>query len=359
MTAAPTPSPFVPPWWCRGPHCQTLFPYLLRRTPRIALRRERLELPDGDFLDLDWGPATHGPIVLVLHGLEGSSDSKYTRGLLRALHARGWRGVVMHFRGCSGEPNRLARSYHSGETGDLAHVVSQLRSRAPATPLAAVGYSLGGNVLLKWLGETGAAAPLDAAVAVSVPFVLAESAARLERGLSRLYQWVLLRSLRRSVAEKRARVALPLRVRNLSALRSFRDFDEHVTAVLHGFRGADHYYAASSSRPLLRRIAVPTLIVHALDDPFMWPQTAPAPAEVSATVALELPAQGGMSALSPVAGRGAHATGSSSAFLTFSRLTWRPAHPAVLPASRATPYLRTISRNALRSFGSSSSAASS
>ena len=120
------PRPFVPAWWCRGPHLQTLWPYLFRRMPRVELRRERLELPDGDFLDLDWTKNSRGPIVIVLHGLEGSSDSKYARGLLKAVHDHGWRGVVMHFRGCSGEPNRLPRSYHSGETTDLAYVVKLL-----------------------------------------------------------------------------------------------------------------------------------------------------------------------------------------------------------------------------------------
>src|SRR5439155_15928585 len=139
-----------------------------RFAPRIAFRRERFELPDGDFVDVDWTPRSAGPIVLLLHGLQGSSRSRYARGLARALDRAGWRCAVLHFRGCSGEPNRLARSYHSGETGDVAEIAARLKQREPATPLAAIGVSLGGNVLLKWLGETGAPAPLAAAVAVSV-----------------------------------------------------------------------------------------------------------------------------------------------------------------------------------------------
>jgi hypothetical protein len=286
--------PFTPAWWCRGPHAQTLWPYLVRRRPRVALKRERLELPDGDFLDLDWtGDGDDRPIVVVLHGLEGSSQSKYARGLLHALQRRGWRGVVMHFRGCSGEPNRLPRSYHSGETGDLAHVLEVLRARSPDVPLAAVGFSLGGNVLLKYLGERGTAAPLRAAAAVSVPYLLAHSAARLGRGFSRVYQWSLLRRMRAALATKRGRMTLPITVSDLCTLRGFRDFDEHVTAPLHGFRGADHYYEAASSRPYLRAIARPTLLLHALDDPFMTEDVVPATHELSPSTRLELYRSGG------------------------------------------------------------------
>jgi hypothetical protein len=266
---------------------------LVRRAPRVPLQRERLELPDGDFLDLDWlAPVdANGPLVVVLHGLEGSSDSQYARGLLAAARRRGWRAVVMHFRGCSGEPNRLARSYHSGDTGDLAHVITELRARSPRLPIGVVGYSLGGNVLLKWLGETGSAV-IDAAVAVSVPYDLACAAERLARGVSRLYQWELLRRLRASLRRKCRRIALPLRV-EAGALRTFRDFDEHVTAPLHGFRGADHYYAVASARQYLPGIRVPTLLLHARDDPFMTEQAIPRPQELSATTTLELYAHGG------------------------------------------------------------------
>ncbi|BAU48696.1 alpha/beta hydrolase [Sulfurifustis variabilis] len=289
-------APFEPAWWCRGAHLQTVWPTCFRRTPRPPLARERLELPDGDFLDIDWAfrmPSAGRPTVLVLHGLAGSSRSPYARGLLAALAREGWNAGLMHFRGCSGEPNRLARSYHSGETGDLEQVVAVLHERAGDTPLALVGISLGGNVLLKWLGERGASAPVRAAVAVSVPFVLARAADRLEVGPSRLYQWYLLRCLRRSLEIKRRRVNVPLAVENLARLRRFRDFDEHVTAPLHGFRGAEHYYAAASSRPFLSRIAVPTLIIQARDDPFLSPDAIPDARELPDGVKLELYANGG------------------------------------------------------------------
>jgi hypothetical protein len=284
---------FKPAWWCRSPHGQTLWARLVRRPPHVALWRERLELPDGDFIDLDWTEKGSGPIVIVLHGLEGSSDSPYARGLLQAIERRSWRGVVMHFRGCSGEPNRLPRSYHSGDTGDLAFLVTTLRRRDPRTPLAAVGFSLGGNVLLKWLGKAGSVAPLNAAVAVSVPFVLHGAAARLQLGFSRLYQWQLLRSLRRTVDAKQRHMELPLKSRDLSALKNFRDFDEHVTAPLHGFDSADHYYTVSSSRQYLGGITVPTLLLHARDDPFMTESAIPRPDELSESVTLELSPHGG------------------------------------------------------------------
>jgi hypothetical protein len=284
---------FKPAWWCRGPHGQTLWARLARRSPHVALRRERLELPDGDFIDLDWTENGSGPIVIVLHGLEGSSDSPYARGLLRAIERRGWRGVVMHFRGCSGEPNRLPRSYHSGDTGDLAFLVTTLRRREPRAPLATVGFSLGGNVLLKWLGKAGSVAPLHAAVAVSVPFVLHGAAERLQQGFSRVYQWQLLRSLRHTVDAKRRHMELPLKSRDLSALKNFRDFDEHITAPLHGFDSADHYYTVSSSRQYLGGITVPTLLLHARDDPFMTESAIPRPDELSESVTLELTPHGG------------------------------------------------------------------
>ncbi len=284
---------FQPAWWCRGPHAQTLWARLARLTPKISFWRERLELPDGDFIDLDWSETGSGPIVVVLHGLEGSSDSPYARGIMQAIERRGWRGVVMHFRGCSGEPNRLARSYHSGDTGDLSYFINTLRRREPRTPLAAVGFSLGGNVLLKWLGKASGAAPLRAAVAVSVPYVLGSAADRLNRGFSRLYQWQLLRSLRSTVAEKRDRVKLPLKIQDLSTLNSFRDFDEHVTAPLHGFDSADHYYTVSSSRQYLKGITLPTLLLHAQDDPFMTEKAIPGQKELSESVVLEVSPHGG------------------------------------------------------------------
>ncbi len=284
---------FQPAWWCRGAHMQTLWPTLFRHGPRVSLNCERLDLPDGDFIDLHWTQNRSGPIVIILHGLEGCSNSTYVQALLKTLQSQHFRGVVMHFRGCSGTPNRLARSYHSGDTEDFGHLVMTLRQREPDTPLMAVGYSLGGNVLLKWLGETGKQAQLDAAVAVSVPFLLAQAADRVNEGFSRIYQWRLLNSMRRGIRRKRRRMELPIRITNLSRLRNFRDFDENVTAPLHGFRDAEHYYAVASSRQYLKSIEVSTLILHARDDPFITEAAIPHEEELSPHIELEVYPHGG------------------------------------------------------------------
>lgn len=290
--ADPIAAPFEPAWWCRSCHLQTLWPFFFRRGLRPALRRERIELPDGDFLDLDWNAvADPVPVVIILHGLEGCSQSHYARGLVQSLTERGLRACVMHYRGTSGEPNRLARAYHSGDTADFDFVLSTLRGREPGTRFAAAGFSLGGSVLLKWLGERGADAPLAIAAAVSVPFDLGSAAARLERGVSRLYGDFLLRRLKHSAGRKRN--MLPINAAQLAALRSIREFDEYVTAPLHGFRDADDYYSRASCRPFLKSIGVPTLLVHARDDPFMAADVVPRRHEMSPAIELDLLPHGG------------------------------------------------------------------
>ncbi|MGH8583786.1 MAG: hydrolase [Gammaproteobacteria bacterium] len=284
---------FKPAWWLPGPHAQTIWASVFRRAPRVETQVERIELPDGDFLDLEWTSNQGRSIVLILHGLEGSRRSPYARGMLAACEKRGWRGVLMLFRGCGGEVNRLPRSYHSGETGDLGLVLDLLKRRFPQQPIAAIGFSLGGNVLLKYLGEQGAAAPVAAAVAVSVPFQLANAAARLERGFSRCYQWWLLRSLRAKTRTKFARIPAPVAFGDLMKLTTFFTFDDVVTAPLHGFSGAAEYYHRCSSARYLARIAVPTLIIHSVDDPFMTPEAIPSDTAISSRVLLEVTARGG------------------------------------------------------------------
>lgn len=286
-------SDFRPAPWLRNPHLQTLWASLLRRRPDLQTRPERLELPDGDFVDLLWSGPAGAPVVIVLHGLEGSVRSRYAAGIMAAIVARGWRGVLMHFRGCSGVPNRLPRSYHSGDTGDIRYLVETLRAREPQTPLAAVGYSLGGNALLKYLGESGDGSRLSAAVAVSVPFDLDNAAQRLERGFSRLYQSHLLASMRRKLRLKFDGRPGPLDLDELPRLRDFRTFDDRVTAPLHGFAGVDDYYTRCSSRRYLRGIRTRTLIVHSSDDPFMTAQAIPRTDELSPSTRLELSTHGG------------------------------------------------------------------
>jgi predicted alpha/beta-fold hydrolase len=258
----------------------------------LALSPERLELADGDFIDLLWTPDNGGPLVLVVHGLQGSLASHYSRTTLKSLHDSGFRSVFMHLRGCSGEPNRLDRSYHSGATEDLEAVLEHLRHCADDRPLAAVGFSLGGNLLLKHLGERGDQTPLRAGVAVSVPFRLMDAARRLELGCSRLYRRHLLSSLQTAYLRKFRDRPPPLAV-DVLQLRDFYAFDDEVTAPLNGFSGADEYYATCSSRRFLLGITAPTLIIHALDDPFVFRETVPEEAELGPGVLLELSPHGG------------------------------------------------------------------
>ncbi len=283
-------SAFRPAWWLPGAHLQTLWPSLSRPRPRLALRLERVELADGDFIDLAVGRGDR-PTVVVIHGLEGNLSSHYAGSTLAALAGAGLRPVFMHLRGCSGEPNRLPRSYHSGATEDLAAVLAHLARGPGGPPIAAVGFSLGGNLLLKHLGE--AADPIiRGAVAVSVPFLLRDAMLRLNVGFSRVYRRHLMDRLK--AGYRRKRVAMPgLADLDLDAMRDFFDFDDQVTAPMNGFAGADDYYARCSCRPYLRHIRTPTLILHALDDPFMFPHSIPRPAELGPGVRLELSRHGG------------------------------------------------------------------
>jgi len=303
----PSPAPeaasgaFVPAWWLPGPHLQTVGARWTRSRRGVRLRRERLTTPDGDFLDLDWADppaAPHGPptaLVLVLHGLEGSARSGYALETYRRLGALGMPAVGLNFRSCSGELNRGRRLYHSGETGDAGFVLEVIRARFPEARLGAVGFSLGGNVLLKYLGEAGPAARgIRAAAAVSVPFDLAAGARCMERGLARLYVLRLLRSLKRKTRARAADLGALMDVPRALRARTFREFDDAATAPLHGFRDADDYYARSSSAPWLERVRVPTLLVQAEDDPFLPPTAIPrAAAAANPRIDLRLVARGG------------------------------------------------------------------
>jgi predicted alpha/beta-fold hydrolase len=299
-TGAPAaPPPFRVPWWARGPHAQTLLARALRtaRTPPFV--RERIDTPDGDFLDVDWGPdpAPGAPVALVLHGLEGSSRRSYVGNVCRELLARGVRPVAMNFRGCSGETNRALRFYHSGETSDPAMVVDVIRARYPGRPVGALGFSLGGNVLLKMLGERpdGGTDLLDAAVAMSVPYDLAAGCDLLERSvMGRAYTGYFMRSLRTKVESKRDRLAEVLDMEAVDGARTIRAFDDHVTAPLNGFADAQAYYEACSSTRFLAGIRVPTLLLHARNDPFLPPEAIPeAAARANPSLAWSLEERGG------------------------------------------------------------------
>jgi predicted alpha/beta-fold hydrolase len=282
---------YRPPWWYRGRHLQTLWGPLLRPLRRPPLRRERLTTPDGDFLDLDWlEPArTEAPVVVILHGLEGSSRSHYASGLCREAARLGLRAVVMNFRSCSGELNRAPRLYHSGETSDLGWVLDRLVERAPAARLGLVGVSLGGNVALKWLGERGDAAPrqVAAAVAISTPFDLAECAGVLDVGLRRrLYTESFLRTMKPKVTAKAHLYDGRIDLGAVRRVRTFKEYDRLVTAPIFGFADERDYWARSSSRPYLVQIRRPALLINAVNDPFVPPSALPE-AEVAQSPWLE------------------------------------------------------------------------
>lgn len=287
-------SSFKPAWWLPNSHLQTIWPVLCRRSVDLPLERERVELPDGDFIDLDWSKGDEKkPLILILHGLEGSIESHYAKGMLLTLSQHGWRGVFMHFRGCSGEPNRLPKGYHSGETGDLDYIIRVLLKRQPKTFIGAIGYSLGGNVLLKWLGETSHQNPLKAAIAISVPFELHKAASHIQQGFSKFYQWYFIKCLRDRLSQKFQEVEGPLDPSVMYQVNTMYEFDDKITAPLHGFANVDEYYSTASSRQYLRSIDVPTLILHAKDDPFMSQDVIPESHELSSKIELEVTDSGG------------------------------------------------------------------
>jgi uncharacterized protein len=249
----------------------------MRRSLVVHTCAERWDTPDGDFIDIQRldAPAASArtPRLLILHGLEGTIDSHYLRGILSQAQLKGWPADVMMFRGCNGELNRARRLYHSGETSDLAFVIHRLIATEPHRPLVLAGFSLGGNVLLKWLGETGSAVPAQvrAAVAISVPFDLEAGCRFIERGFAKVYNRHFLRTLKRKAFAKLAQFPDLFDVQALRRSRTLYEFDDAVTAVMHGFESAHDYYSRSSSIRFLGGIRVPTLLVSAIDDPFLPP----------------------------------------------------------------------------------------
>jgi predicted alpha/beta-fold hydrolase len=253
--------------------------------------------PDGDFVDLDWldGPPD-APFLVVLHGLEGSCESHYVRGLLALARARGWGGLALNFRSCSGEPNRLPRFYHSGDTGDLDLVVRLVAERLPHARVGLVGISLGGNVLLKWLGERGddAPKPVRGAVSISAPYDLELCARALDQGFQKLtYTASFMRSFKAKVRDKARAFPGFVDVAAVMRARTFAEYDRAVTAPLHGFADEVDYWRRSSCLAYLPRVRHPALLISAVDDPFVPPAALPDPAALPPNVVLELSARGG------------------------------------------------------------------
>ncbi len=293
-------SQFRAPFWSRNAHLQTIWASKVRKFPLRPSRTTEFHLEDGDFLDLVWSSnpdATEHPIIVLFHGLEGSAESNYIIGMQAALALQNMTSVVMHFRGCSGRPNLLDRGYHSGETSDAKCFIQSLRRAYPNRLIGAIGYSLGGNMLTKLLGEEGAQSPLNAAAVVCAPLDLAACSHRMAKGFSRQYQRYLLKSMKSSVERKisgrgfRHFVAPDLE--EIRQMRSFVDFDDKITGPLHGFQGAADYYLKCSGKPFVRNIKTPTLMVHAKDDPFMTDQVIPDASSIPECIHYEVSNHGG------------------------------------------------------------------
>ena len=291
-------SRFRPAPWLPNRHLQTIFPSLpVPRAPRPPLCRTALDLPDGDVTVVDWLAGSEEPddrpLLIVLHGLESSAESSYARHLLQAASAQRWRAAVLHFRDCGDYRNRLPRRYHAGETADLRYFLNTLRADGHRAPIVAAGFSLGGNVLLKYLGEDANTVPLDAAVAVCVPLNLQACADALTYGFSKVYQRHLLKRMKRSVATKFNPHTAAFDWSRAMRARSFAEFDDAVTAPLHGFSGKDEYYEKCSSLRYLRHVRRPTLIINSRDDPFMSPEMLPTAERLAPEVTLEVSEHGG------------------------------------------------------------------
>ncbi len=313
------PPRYQAPWWLGrgafGAHLQTVYPALFGRPPVVSYTRERWDTtphgkPDGDFIDVDRvAGAVDQPMLVIFHGLEGSSESPYALSLMAEAQRRGWRGLVAHFRGCGGSMNLLPRAYHSGDATEIDWILRRARAESPQAPLYVAAVSLGGNATLKWLGEQNAAATsiATAAAAVSAPVDLAAAGNALEKGFCKVYTRNFLATMKQNALAKLERFPDLFSHQAVLAARTLRQFDNLVTAPLHGFRDTDDYWSRASSKPGLTEIRVPTLMLNAANDPFLPAWALPSASQVSGTVRRDFPEQGGhvgfLSAPFPGSGR--------------------------------------------------------
>ncbi len=292
---------FEPSFGLKNRHIQTLYASFFRKFKPLAFESEIFELSDGDFIEAYWykhkkhTPST--PIIILFHGLTGSYASPYIQGAVRALNKAGYSCVVMHFRGCSGKENRKARSYHSGDTQDAQEFIHSLHIRYPNAALGGVGYSLGANMLLKYLGQTQEKSLLKTAAAVSAPMLLDVCATQMQKGFSQFYQKILLKDLQKSLLKKYDKHPMQqligLKKEDVKKLKTFWLFDEAYTAKINNFASAKEYYKKSSAMGYLKEIQTPTLIIHAKDDPFMTPEVIPNKSDISKSITLQILENGG------------------------------------------------------------------
>lgn len=290
-------SAYHPPGFLRSGHLQTLLPTLFRKLPHPGYARERIETPDGDFIDLDWLRTTHPDrLVVISHGLEGNSHQNYVVGMAGAFRDAGWNVLAWNFRGCSGEENRKLQTYHSGATHDLETVLRHAMQSERCSTVALVGFSLGGNLTLKYLGDRGAEldSRIRVAVGISVPCELEDSAIRLERRENRLYMARFMRLLRQKIHRKALHFPYEIDPHPFMRMTTFREFDDAYTAPVHGFASAEDYWHRCSCNRVINRIVVPTLLLNARDDPFLTPSCYPRDtATESAFLTLDMPEHGG------------------------------------------------------------------
>ena len=271
----PDSKAFKPAWWIKNSHIQSIWPYLFQHRETFDYQTEVFELVDGDFVEGMWIGQSSGPILIILHGLEGSIDSYYANSLCHAVDQFGWRALFLHFRNCSKVSNRLNRLYHMGDTGDLLNVVSIIKHREPKTSLAAVGFSMGANVLTKWVGEMKDRCPLSAAVSVCNPFDIDIASRTINQSrFGRFYEKTLLGFMKKGISKKHGSSFQP-NIDKAVRCKSFREFDSLITVPLHGFTSLDEYYKLSSSKAYLQGIKKPMLFINAMDDPLVNPKSLP------------------------------------------------------------------------------------
>lgn len=287
---------YQPTFPFRNKHWSTIYPSVFRKLPEVVYERERIELPDGDFIDVDWSRKEGRHLVVVLHGLEGSADRPYVRGIIRVMNRAGWDGVGLNFRGCSGTPNRLPRGYHSGETGDIKFLVEKIMAEANYETINLVGFSLGGNVTMKFLGELGnqLPAPIKRAVGISVPLDLYGSCLEIQQFHNRIYLHSFLKNLKIKTRLKEDVLRSHIDLEKVYQAKDFFQFDGAATAPLHGFGSAAEYYKKSSSLNYLPKIKIPVMLINALNDTFLSETSYPIElAKKSKNIHLVTPKYGG------------------------------------------------------------------